>query len=312
MKKITVCVFLMTLILSNGGVNILATQSVYTRNIDSLNDKKEREESPEIVENWGNTSGTIVPYRAGSSGTGQINIHFVAKNVGGKIGGYNGIYTLMLPEEFKEIAKKSGLDSKITGTIRTSTLYGEKTKSITPAKLEIKEDRINLKVTPNYSGEGEHISVDMKINYGALLQSSPNLKIQDNPDGYEFRSGVRFTNGSSDIIKTSLDKGEGSTWISEETRMLVADVPLTIISSEYRRGNNLIQGEYIGSGIVDSKVFLNGNDLGIKYDDTAFFKGDINIYVGEKLKDIDENDSVVIKCYDAKAKILDEVETRII
>lgn len=302
MRKIVLSTFLMLSIISMAG-----SISVAAQEFDVSEELVQETPTPKfagILAASGKTEGNIVPYRRDVNGTGIITVHFEANNIG-FVAENKAVYTLMLPNEFKEVASQPLFEKGITGKIRISTIKeGEKQKDIELNMLDVYSDRIYLKIPRSlWIGAGS-IKVDMRIDFASLL--SANIEVPDNPDGYTFKSELRFINGVFDISKDPIIGSNASKWVSKETSMIAVD-EVSIDSASYRKGDKTIKGTYsdIGGRIENSKVFLNGEDLKVEHDDSSFFKGNINIFVGNKLKDVSQDDYLIIKCYGKGGELLD-------
>lgn len=302
MKKIVISLGLM-------GLSFLASGSTYFAAQENMAAKQENHSvimRSSIVTAWGETEGDIVSYRQSIVNSGQVAIHFKANNIS-FVNNNSAVYTMMLPSEMKEVASQSSFKSKIEGTIRNSTLTSEEKTLITPDMIEAYNDRIYVTVPSSFWIGSGSVYINLKINYGEILRANPNLKIADNLSGYTFRSGLKFTSGDITGIKQPLTSSEGSVWKSEEKSMMARKSDTVINTVTYKKGEKVIRGTYEegDSKIENSKVFMNGKELNTAHDESSFFKNKILLYVGTQLSSMDEDDYVVLKCYDENDVLLD-------
>lgn len=309
MKKIVFNLFLMLVLASGMGSGMISAHAAEQQEEDVNGQRPGIEARTLVTTAWGTTKGDIVPYRSGAAGTGQITVHFTAKN-SGFVDGDKSVYTLMLPDELKEVAANSQFGTKIEGTVRNSTMLGEKKTEITPNMVDAYSDRVYVSIPGGcWIGVG-NVRVDLKIRYGEILDVNPNLKIPDVKKGYQFKSGLRYTSASWDIIKKPLLGTDGSRWKSAEKSMIIQSDTM-ITSASFKVGDKVIRGTYSGDDIADSKVYLNGENLNIEHDDSSFFKDKINIYGGNKFSEVQDDDYLMVKCYDANNVLLDVYEVDI-
>lgn len=309
MKKIVISLGLM-------GLSFLASGSTYFAAQEDavvVNENYSAAERSSIVTAWGTTEGDIVSYRQDAPNTGQVAVHFEANNIG-LVNNDLAVYTLMLPSEMREVASQSNFGSKIEGTVRSSTLTGERKVSLTSSMIEVYSDRIYISVPSGFWIGSGSVHIDLKMKYGEILKENPALKIKDNASGYVFRSGLRFTNGVLADIKKPLTSSEGSVWTSEEKSMMVSKSETIVNIATYKKGEKIIRGAYEegDAEIGNSRVFMNGKELITDHDDSSFFKNKIMLYVGTQLSSMDEEDRVVIKCYDKNDRLLDTRQVELV
>lgn len=319
MKKVTMSLFMMVLFVSG-----FVTPAFSAQEIDSVNTEAvQQEEATDPVgpstrtlflTAWGKTKGDIVSYRPGVKNTGVISVHFNATNTGFQDGD-KAVYTLMLPEELKEVAAQPDFNEKFEGTIRNTSFLHERKTQIRPDMVEAYSDRVYLSIPSGcWIGVGE-TRIDFKIKYGEILAANPKLDIKDNEfGGYKFKSGLRYTSAPWDVIKVPILGSDGSKWTSEELEMITRRDDSVIDVATFTKGQKVIKGTYTGDGedIADSKVVLNGEDLEIRHDDGSFFRNKVNIAVANKMAEVEEDDFVMIKTYDYNGKLLDVAEVELV
>ncbi|MCT0017268.1 hypothetical protein EFE32_10665 [Lactococcus lactis subsp. lactis] len=168
----------------------------------------------------GKLEGQIVPFIQGLPFTGNITLHYSARNVG-FVDGDVSILTIKLPDEFKYVASVPEFSKYIKGTLHIQALLGHNETELTPEMIETYTDRIII-YTPHtfWIGVGE-VEADLTINYGEFLTEYPSLPISDAPLGYIFMAQLKYDSAMWDVIKDPILGTNDETYITKETTAIV-------------------------------------------------------------------------------------------
>lgn len=199
--KITTC-------LIAGGVMLLANSPIVSfadavsqQSVTSVTNQNQNKETRTLITTArGHLEGSLTPYIKGLPFTGNISLHYSAKNTG-FVDGDVAVLTVKLPDEFKTVASVPNIAEHVTGKINTQTLLGEKQTDITPEMVECYPDRIIIHTPHNFWVGVGQVSADITMNYGAALVEYPTIPIPDAPNGYEFVTQLKYSSAMWDVIK---------------------------------------------------------------------------------------------------------------
>lgn len=180
-------------------------------------------ENQEIIEGTtGNLTGQMVPYITGLPFTGDITLHFSAKNSEFKTG-YVSVIMFTIPKEFQNIAESPEFLDKISGKIKISTSFGHNEIAISKNQITHTMNKLIINIPDSiWLGElGDEevgtVSCDMVISYGEILSTDPSIEIADAPGGYIFTSKLKYSETSWDFINDPLNSTPDETYITNDT-----------------------------------------------------------------------------------------------
>lgn len=177
----------------------------------------------EIIEGTnGVLDGQMVPYITGLPFTGNVTLHFSAKNPEFKTG-YVSVIMFTIPEEFQNIAASPDFLNRISGKIKITTPLGHNEISISKNQITQVPNKLIINIPDSIwmgdpgNDEVGTVSCDMVISYGEILATNPSFEIPDAPNGYTFTSKLKYSTEPWDFINDPLNSTPDETFITNDT-----------------------------------------------------------------------------------------------
>lgn len=212
------------LIMVSLSVLLLSSSFVFSSSVSANAQSTNQELKPQprtlILTASGDLDGTFVPYyeKADIPGleTGYIDLHYHSFNTG-FVDGDHAYLTIELPREFSTLAKQASFKENISGTMQRKGLLGDRTFTITQDDLTVSGTRIAVKIPRELWIISGEIMADISINYGNVQKNYPIRLVQNNSEGFLFKSALRRSMAPWDPIQYPLLGTNSDTWQSPYT-----------------------------------------------------------------------------------------------